>query len=151
MNVPSRIINVSSETHRGLTINFDDINLEKKYSGMLAYSQSKLANILFTYELVERLQGSGITANCVHPGLVRSNIVRSYGIFSLIWRFNPFFMSPDKAAETSIYVASSPDLIRITGKYFVKKKSIPSSDLSYNTEAQKRLWGLSVELTGLSD
>ena len=124
---------------------------EKGYKGPKAYSQSKLANVLFTYELARRLEGTGVTANCLHPGAVRTNFGSgSSGVFRLMVRaLRPLMISPEKGAETSIYVASSPEVEGLSGRYFVKKAEARSSDKSYDAGLARRLWDVSTELTNL--
>ncbi len=151
-NSPSRIINISSLAHKLGKIHFEDINLTKRFSTFKAYSQSKLAIILFTYELAERLSGSGVTVNCLHPGVVATGIGadRDKGTASFSnLAMNMFFKSPEKGAETAVYLAISPDVEGVTGKYFCNKRTIPSSKRSYSISDRKRLWDLSEEMTGL--
>jgi NAD(P)-dependent dehydrogenase (short-subunit alcohol dehydrogenase family) len=151
-SAPARIVNVTSSGERSGTINFDDLQGEGKYSGFRAYNQSKLAMILFTYELARRLEGTGVSANCVHPGVVVTNLGRgSSGSFGHLLRLlRPFFSSPEKGAETSIYLASSPEVEGVSGKYFAKKAEARSSEQSYNEEMGRRLWRVSAELTKLT-
>jgi retinol dehydrogenase-12 len=151
-SAPARIVNVSSRAHRGAQIHFDDLQGRSSYSGQRAYGQSKLANVLFTYELARRLEGAGITVNALHPGVVASNFAMNNGsIVSLFMRlFHWIAISPEKGAQTSIYLATSPDVEGVTGKYFVDKKAVPSSPASYDQADAKRLWQVSAELTGLS-
>ena len=148
-SVPSRIINVSSDAHKGAKINFDDIQGKKKYGAMRAYGQSKLANILFTYELARKLEGSGVTSNALHPGFVASSFGSNMrGAFRLILRFLQLFaMSSENGAETSIYLATSPNVANINGKYFVKKKEVRTSVESYDKNVGEKLWKVSEELT----
>ncbi len=150
---PSRIINVSSSSHRGQVIDFDDLECENNYQIMQAYGKSKLANILFTYELARRLEGRGVTANALHPGLVGTNIAGNNGwllrFFLPLWRI--WAMGPDEGAETSIYLASSPEVEGVSGKYFYQKKAIPSSRYSHDQAAAERLWQISAEMTGMDD
>ncbi|MEJ2050255.1 MAG: SDR family oxidoreductase [Calditrichota bacterium] len=145
----ARIVNVSSRAHQRGHIYFEDLMLEKNYTAMKAYSQSKLANVLFTYELAGRLEGTGITVNCLHPGVVRSNFgMELPGLMKtamLIAR--PFFLNPSQGAQTSIYLASSSGVADITGKYFVKKQEVSSSPESYDEEIARRLWEVSEKLT----
>jgi len=150
-SAPSRIVNVSSSAHYRGHINFDDIQGERNYSGIKAYSQSKLANVLFTYELARRL-GSGITTNCLHPGAVRTNLVRlDSGIYGLVWKIlSPFMLGAEKGADTCIYLASSAEVEGVSGKYFVKRREAVSSKESYNEAVAKRLWQVSAKLTGLN-
>jgi NAD(P)-dependent dehydrogenase (short-subunit alcohol dehydrogenase family) len=118
---------------------------------MRAYQQSKLANVMFTYELSRRLEGTGVTANVMHPGLVHTNIGRSghwlVNLVQPVWFRRG--ISPQEGAETIIYLASSPEVDGITGKYFYKKEPVPTLDTSYDEEAQRRLWALSEKLVGL--
>jgi NAD(P)-dependent dehydrogenase (short-subunit alcohol dehydrogenase family) len=145
-SAPSRIINVSSEVHSSAHLNFEDINLSSKYRGFRAYANSKLANLLFTYELARRLKGTGVTVNALHPGFVRSNFGRRgrklyERILFDIARI--FAISVKRGAKTSIYLASSPEVKNITGKYFVKLKLANSSKKSYDKKAQRKLWQVS--------
>lgn len=150
---PARIITTSSVAHRGARIDFDDIQFEKKpYSGIRAYGQSKLANILFTKELARRLEGSGVTANCFHPGAVRTNLLQGNPWhYRLIWNAaGSFFLSAEKGADTAVYLASSPDVEGVTGKYFVKREQAEPSAEADDREAAARLWDVSERLTGLA-
>jgi NAD(P)-dependent dehydrogenase (short-subunit alcohol dehydrogenase family) len=148
---PSRIVNVASGEQRNGTIDFDDLQGEKGYTGAKAYSQSKLATVLFTYELARRLQGSGVTANCLHPGVVGTNLGSGVsGVFGFVVRaMTPLMKSPEKGAETSIYLASSPEVEASSGGYFAKKAQARSSDVSYDERIARRLWEVSAELTML--
>jgi NAD(P)-dependent dehydrogenase (short-subunit alcohol dehydrogenase family) len=150
-SAPSRIINLTSSAHYGTEIDFDDLEGEKKYSGYRAYSQSKLANVLFTYELAKRLDGTGVTVNCLHPGLVRTGFGKDQsGLMSVLVRAgSPFMMSPDRAAKAAIYLATSPELEGVTGKFFSKGKERKSSEQSYDVASADRLWRISAELTKL--
>ncbi len=149
-----RIVNVSSDAHRGAKINFDDLQGEQKYTGFGAYGQSKLANILFTYELDRRLAGTGIVTNVLHPGFVATNFAKNNGgimrgVMSVIGKIAA--RSPEKGAETSIYLAASPEVEGISGKYFSDCKAVQSSPESYDVQVAQRLWEVSLELTGLPD
>jgi NAD(P)-dependent dehydrogenase (short-subunit alcohol dehydrogenase family) len=149
-SAPSRIVTTSSVAHRGTEIEFDDLQMSKGYSGLRAYARSKLANILFTRELARRLQGTGVTANCFHPGAVRTSLVKgsSYG---LVWgAASVFFVSPQKGADTGIYLSSSADVEHTTGEYFVKRKPARASDAAYDDNAAARLWEASKQLAGLA-
>jgi len=150
-SAPTRIINITSSGERSGTINFDNLQGESRYSGFRAYNQSKLAMILFTYELARKLEGTGVTVNCVHPGVVVTNLGRgSSGAFGLLLRLmRPFFSSPEKGAETPIYLASSLEVEGVSGKYFAKKAEAKSSELSYDAATARRLWQVSAELTKL--
>ncbi|MGA2664483.1 MAG: SDR family oxidoreductase [Nitrososphaerales archaeon] len=148
---PSRIINVSSSASDSGHMHFDDLQLERGYSAIKAYGQSKLAQILFTRELARKLQGTGVTVNAVHPGVVATNWGRrSTGPLGLVLKIgSPFMMSPEKGAETSVYLASSPDVAGITGRYFVKKKEATASAEATDDAAAARLWEASLALSGL--
>jgi len=144
-SAPARVINVSSTIHKNARINFDDLQAEKKYTSFKAYGQSKLAMILFTNELSRRLEETDVTVNALHPGSVKSNIGRDFGKAMNI--FSKFSKSPEKGAETSLYLATSPEIEGITGKYFVNKKEEKSSKQSHDIEIAQKLWDISVELT----
>ncbi len=150
-SAPSRIFNVSSVGHYNGHINFDDLNLEKEYGGWKAYGQSKLALVLFTYELAKKLQGTEVTVNAVHPGTVATNIwSRPLGPVGFIMALPKLFMTtPRQGAETIVYLASSPDAKDLNGEYLEKLKVKKSSDESYNEEIAQRLWDVSAKLTGL--
>ena len=147
-SAPARIVNVSSDAHKGGSIKFDDLMSEKKYSSFGVYSMSKLANVMFTYELARRLEDSGVTANALHPGFVASNFGRSNGgIWGAIMPLVQMFaITPEKGAETTIYLAGSPAVEGVTGKYFVKQQPVKSSGASYDQAAQRRLWDMSEQL-----
>jgi NAD(P)-dependent dehydrogenase (short-subunit alcohol dehydrogenase family) len=152
LGAPSRIVNVASGAHKIGKIYFEDVNLTNNYTLIKAYGQSKLANILFTYELSERLKDSNITVNCLHPGAVATQmgIDRKTGFGTLITKaLKPFFQTPGQGAETAIFLATSDEVGGVTGKYFCKKKAIKSSQSSYNKEMAERLWAMSAEMTGL--
>ena len=151
-SAPSRIVNVSSGEQRNGTIDFDDLQAEKGYKTAKAYSQSKLATVLFTYELARRLEGTGLSANCLHPGAgVRTNLGSGVsGVFGFTVRaLRPLMKSPEKGAETSIYLASSPEVEGLSGKYFVKKTEARSSDMSHDERIARRLWEVSADLTNV--
>ncbi|MFO7633717.1 MAG: SDR family oxidoreductase [Caldilinea sp.] len=147
-SAPARIVNVSSDAHYGGAIDFDDVMGERKYSGWRAYSQSKLANVMFTYALSRHLEGTGVTANVLHPGFVATGFGRNNG--GLMGMLMPlvqwFAIRPDKGAETSIHLAASPAVDGVTGKYFSDRKEKDSSQVSYDVAAQNRLWELSEQL-----
>ncbi len=149
---PSRLVEVSSIAHYNGHVDFDDLQGEKGYGfGWKAYSQAKLAQVLFTYELARRLKGTGVTANCLHPGTVATNIwSRPLGRAGFITKLMRLFMTgPEGGAETSIYLASSADVGGVTGKYFTKKREEESSKESCDEQVARRLWQVSEELTGL--
>lgn len=143
-SAPARIINVSSNAHSGSTINFDDPGYRRHYSGWTAYGSSKLANILFTYELARRLEGTGVTANAVHPGFVNSNFQRAAGLNVR----GP--LTSEEGADTQLWLATSEEVEGITGRYFVRRRDTPSSDVSYDQAVARRLWAVSAEMVGLS-
>jgi NAD(P)-dependent dehydrogenase (short-subunit alcohol dehydrogenase family) len=152
---PARIVNVASDAHQGVSINFDDIQFKQRYSGWKAYQQSKLANILFTCELARRINGTGVTANSLHPGFVRTNFLQ---VFNEAWAgwfirriADLIALSPEQGARTSIYLASSPEVDGVSGRYFVKEKAVASSPQSRDQAAAVRLWRLSVEMTGVGE
>ncbi|MBA7621270.1 3-oxoacyl-[acyl-carrier-protein] reductase FabG [subsurface metagenome] len=148
-SAPSRIINVSSAAHRMAKMDFDDLQSEKrKYRLFKIYGISKLALMLFSYELNRRLEGTSVTVNTVHPGVVNTNLGQDQSSFSKGFA-KLFFKKPEKGAETSIYLASSQEVEGITGKYFAKKQQKQSSEESYNEDYAKRLWELSTDMTQL--
>jgi retinol dehydrogenase 14 len=149
-SAPSRIVNVTSNAHFGGKMDFDDLQEEKGYGAMRSYSQSKLAQVLFTYELARKLEGTGVTVNAVHPGVVRTRWGDEGGTMGIFIRLaRPFMLSPEKGAQTSIYVASSPDAEGVSGKYWEKKKEHPSSKESYNENEERLLWVMSSKLAGI--
>ncbi len=146
-STPSRIINVTSAAHRRAKIDFEDLqNKNKKYRLFTVYGISKLGEMLITYELSRKLEGTGVTANAVHPGLVNTNLGRDQSNFSQ-WFARKFFKSPEEGAETSIYLATSPEVEGITGKYFINKEPRQSSEESYNLEYAEKLWKICEEMT----
>jgi len=151
-SAPARIINVTSGAHKIGKIHFNDVNLKKNYTLWRAYAQSKLANVLFTYELAERLKDTRVTANCVYPGAVATSmgINRDTGFGTFITRMlKPFFQTSQQGAETSIYLATSRDVEGVTAKYFYHKRPIPSSKRSYDKADAKKLWAISEKMTCL--
>lgn len=149
-SAPSRIINVSSDAASGGRLNFDDVMGERKYRGFVAYCHSKLANMFFTQELARRLESSGVTVNAVHPGVVASGFGRNTPGF-LKWVLSlvgGFMLTPEKGAGTSVFLATSPTVQGVTGKYFKKSKAATWPRPARNDEARARLWTLSEQLTG---
>jgi NAD(P)-dependent dehydrogenase (short-subunit alcohol dehydrogenase family) len=149
-----RIINISSPAHTRATQELDDIAAPIHYDRRIAYGRSKLANIYFTYELSSRLKNSNITVNAVDPGGVATNFSRNNGLYPWLKHYLSYILklkliSPQKAAETIVYLSSSGEVSGITGKYFFKKKEISSSPASYNRDAALKLWQLSLKLTGI--
>jgi NAD(P)-dependent dehydrogenase (short-subunit alcohol dehydrogenase family) len=152
-SAPARVVTVSSNAHATGRIDFDDLQGERSYSGSKAYNQSKLANVLFTYELARRLQPSAVTANALHPGVVSTSFGAEdpRGIQRLIIPFaRPFMKTPAQGAATSIHLASAPDLEHVTGSYFVNSKPKRSSKPSYDETVAARLWQVSADLVGLT-
>jgi NAD(P)-dependent dehydrogenase (short-subunit alcohol dehydrogenase family) len=149
-NAPSRVITVSSEARRHAEIDFDDLHSERRYRAFTVYGMTKLANILFTYELAERLRGTGVVANCVHPGGVNTNFGndnRSLGIL-LFRAFKPFMRTPQQGADTVIYLATSPEAGGMSGMYLIDRKEVSPAQ-PRDKALQKRLWRVSEELTNL--
>jgi retinol dehydrogenase-14 len=149
VSAPSRIINVASAAEQMGRIDFDDLMSVRKYSALRAYCQSKLATVLFTYELADRLESSHVTVNCLHPGVIRTKITQGMSgwgtVIALLGR--PFAAPPERGAETTLYLASSPAVQGISGKYFEKKREKKSSPRSYDTAARRRLWQVSEQLS----
>ena len=152
-SAPARIVTVSSGAHASGRIDFDDLQGERNYSGQCAYSQSKLANVMFTYELARRLEGTGVTATVAHPGVVRTNFGAEdqAAHFAVMTRVARLFMkAPAQGALTPVYLASSPEAEGITGQYYANRKPKTSSNASYDTTAAARLWQASADLTGMT-
>ena len=149
-SAPSRIITVASEARRQVEIDLDDLQSERRYRAFPVYGMTKKANILFTYELAERLEGTGVVANCVHPGGVNTNFGQNNrGPMALLFRlFKPFMRSPEQGADTLVYLASSPGAGEMNGKYLTDRKEVSPAEPRDET-AQKRLWEVSEELTNL--
>jgi NAD(P)-dependent dehydrogenase (short-subunit alcohol dehydrogenase family) len=148
-SAPARIINVSSEAHRKGSIDFDDPMGQRSYSGWRQYCRTKLMNLLFTFELAQRLAGSGVTVNALHPGWVATGFGANNGWRGAIWQFisRCFAISPEAGAKTVVYLASSPEVGTVNGRYFVKEHAVSSSAVSYDEGARKRLWQISEETT----
>jgi NAD(P)-dependent dehydrogenase (short-subunit alcohol dehydrogenase family) len=149
-SAPARIVNVSSNAHVRERLDLEDVELNKGYSGFRAYGRSKLANLLFTYELARRLDGSGVTVNALHPGFVRTRIGNNSGKLAE-WGWSLYArlsggLTPEEGAQTSIYLASSPDVESVSGKYFVKQKAVDSNPASYDKASAKRLSEISEEM-----
>jgi NAD(P)-dependent dehydrogenase (short-subunit alcohol dehydrogenase family) len=148
----ARIVNVASRAHRGVKLHFDDLQHQRRYTGWIAYKRSKLANLLFTYELARRLEATGdtrVTANALHPGFVATDIGVANGLLAgIVWRAVALAaIPPEEGARTSIHLASAPEVDGVSGQYFVKCRPERSSDVSYDREAARRLWEISAELT----
>lgn len=148
-SAPARIINVSSMAHTRGKIDFADLQGAKSYSGWKAYGQAKLALLLFTYELARQLQGSGVTVNALHPGVIASNFDQGLGNF-MRWGWKlitPFLASVEQGAQTTLYLATAPEVEGISGKYFSNRKETKSSSRSYDESTRQHLWQISEELT----
>ena len=149
---PARIVNVSSAAHYRCRLDFDDLQHEKEYArgGFDVYKRSKLANVLYTYELARRLEGTNVTANALHPGFVSTGFNKNNGVLitlaMLVMR--PAQISAEAGAKTSIYLSLSDEVDGVTGKYFDEnQQQARSSRASYDVDVQRRLWDVSVELT----
>ena len=151
-SAPARIVNVASVGHKHGTIDVGDIDGARAYGAMKAYCQAKLGNVLFTYALARRLEGSGVTVNAVHPGAVASRfgtgIGGAFGLFMKLLR--PFMISSEQGARTSLHVATAPELEGVSGRYFAKSREAPSSALSHDRALQERVWELSMRQVGLA-
>ncbi len=148
---PARIINVSSQLHGRAPLDFDDLQSERSYNRVLVYARTKLANVLHSYELARMLEGTGVTANCLHPGVVATNLLADATGLPRAIRFAVRVVraSPEAGARTSLYLATSLEVEGVTGKYFARQRAVPSSKASYDQPAARRLWRISEELTGL--
>jgi NAD(P)-dependent dehydrogenase (short-subunit alcohol dehydrogenase family) len=150
----ARIVTVASVGHRFGKIHFDDLQFaQKHYNKLVVYTQSKLANILFTYELARRLQDTQVTVNCLDPGHVKSDIgvYKDGGFAQFVFRnlLRPIHKTPEEGADTSVYLATAPEVEGITGKYFVNRKVKKTSPISYDIDIATRLWNISAEMVGI--
>src|SRR5262249_23184989 len=144
-SAPARIITTASQAHQGAHIPFDDLNAEHSYRGFVRYGETKLANILFTTELARRLDGTGVTANCFHPGLVATGFNRNTGPL-MTWAMTvlrPVSRSPGKGAKTLVWLATSPDVSNVSGRYFFDREQGSPSPEAQDAEAARRLWEIS--------
>ena len=149
-SAPARIVNVSSTAHKQATMNFNDLEGQKRWSSMRSYGQGKLANIFFTRKLARELEGTGVTVNCLHPGVVETRLFdKMPRLFR--WLFGLFMISPEKGAQTSIYLATSPEVKDVTGEYFAKKKIAKTTGHARDIEVAEKLWEVSREYVGLKD
>jgi NAD(P)-dependent dehydrogenase (short-subunit alcohol dehydrogenase family) len=149
----ARIINVASNAHENARLDLDDLNFERFYFGFWAYGRSKLANILFTYELARRLKEGHVTVNALHPGRVGTDIFKTdFSILGgpLKWVIERISLTPEQGADNTVFLASSPDVEGVTGKYFVRRNAVPSAPLSYDDNLARQLWETSEKLTRLS-
>jgi NAD(P)-dependent dehydrogenase (short-subunit alcohol dehydrogenase family) len=149
-SAPARIVSTSSDAHKGARLDFDDLQSARGYGGLRVYGRSKLANILFTRELARRLEGTGVTANCFHPGVVATRFGSSSGGFAslVIPILRPFFLSPEQGADTLVYLASAPEVANTTGEYFVKRRIVKASLAARDDSAARKLWEASEALAG---
>ncbi|MDP8901075.1 MAG: SDR family oxidoreductase [Actinomycetota bacterium] len=150
-SAPSRVVTVSSEAERWGNIDFDDLQSKKRYRGFPIYGMTKLANIMFTYELAERLEGTGVTATCMHPGAVNTRFgTNNLGPMTILFRaFKPFMRTPEQGADTVIWLAASPDVEGVSGRYYMDRKPIEPKKIANDPAARRRLWEESERLTGL--
>jgi NAD(P)-dependent dehydrogenase (short-subunit alcohol dehydrogenase family) len=152
-STPARVVTVASNAQSLGRIDFEDLQGERTYSGQTAYNQSKLADVMFTYELARRLAGTGVTATVLHPGVVRTGFgaedpSRIFKLLVPLWR--PFMKTPRDGAATSIYLASSPEVAGVTGMYFADSRPRTSNKTSYDEAAAARLWQVNASLVGLA-
>jgi NAD(P)-dependent dehydrogenase (short-subunit alcohol dehydrogenase family) len=147
-SVPARIVVVASQVHASGVIDFTDLQATRHYRPAQVYSNTKLANILFTYELARRLAGSGVTANCLHPGVVVTNLLNDY--MGVPRGRHDRGIDASKGAQTSLYLVTSPEVSGVSGRYFVNQQAVSSSAVSYDEALARRLWQVSTELTGLN-
>jgi retinol dehydrogenase 14 len=149
-SAPARVVTVSSGAQSMGNIDFDDLMGEQKYSGSRAYNQSKLANVMFAYELAKRLEGTGVTSTALHPGLTSTAFsAEDPALGLLVTILRPFMKSPRRGAETPVYLASSPQAEGLTGQFFANRKVKESHKSSYDTAITGRLWQVSADLVGL--
>jgi NAD(P)-dependent dehydrogenase (short-subunit alcohol dehydrogenase family) len=151
-SAPARVVTVTSDAHSAAKLDLDDPGLEHGWDSWRSYANSKLANILFTRELARRLDGTGVTANCAHPGVVRTGFGRES---KPLMRFGmtlarPFFLSPERGADTIVYLASSPEVAGETGGYYVKRQRREPSAAARDDAAARKLWDISEKMTGLT-
>jgi NAD(P)-dependent dehydrogenase (short-subunit alcohol dehydrogenase family) len=150
-SAPARVVTVSSGAQAMGKIDFDDLMGERKYSGQRAYNQSKLANVMFTYELARRMEGTGVTATALHPGVTRTAFsAEDPALGPLVAILRPFMKSPARGAETPVYLASSPEVDGVSGQYFANRKARKSHTSSYDSATTTRLWQVSADLVGLA-
>ncbi len=146
-SAPARVVTVSSEAHKRGQIRWDDLQGERKYSGLQAYTQSKLANLLFNRELARRLGGTGVTANALHPGVIGTRLL--FTGFAPLRLLRPFLKTPERGARTSVFLASAPAVERLTGLYYIDLEPARPSPAARDDGAARRLWRISAELTGM--
>lgn len=149
---PSRVVTVSSTTHHGAELNFDDLQSERDYDATDVYAATKLMNLLFTYELARRLRGTGVTANALHPGAIATRLLADYMKVPLVGPAlaRTFGASPEQGADTVVYLVAAPEVADVSGRYFTNRRETRSSPASYDEAAARRLWQASERLTGLA-
>jgi NAD(P)-dependent dehydrogenase (short-subunit alcohol dehydrogenase family) len=152
-SAPARIVNTASNAHRGNVLDFGDLQMQRGFRGLTAYGRSKLANILFTRELARRLAGTGVTANCLHPGFVSTGIgQRDGGLFAIMVRMSMLFArTPEQGASTIVYLATSPDVAAASGGYYVDCRQAEPTRTAQDDATARRLWEESLRLAGLQD
>lgn len=151
-SAPARIVNVASNAHRRATLDLGDLNWERRpYSAFKAYGATKLANILFTRELASRLKGSGVTANCLHPGVVATNIFSGLGVLGRLFGVvsRPFLLSASRGAETTVHLATAADVAGTSGEYFARRRPVDTSAAGRDEAMGRRLWEQSAAMTGI--
>ncbi|HET6347848.1 MAG TPA: SDR family oxidoreductase [Candidatus Krumholzibacteria bacterium] len=148
---PARIINVASTAHSRGQIEFDDLQMTSRYNGYQQYANTKLMNIMFTYALAARLEGTSVTCNCLHPGVIRTGLMRGVSpVIHILWQSTgKFFKQPSDGAETPVYLATSPEVATVSGKYFRHCRPYGTNQISYDAAAQQRLWEASERLVDL--
>jgi NAD(P)-dependent dehydrogenase (short-subunit alcohol dehydrogenase family) len=152
VSAPARVVTVASRAHRRARLDLGDLQQTRGYRGRRAYANSKLANILFTRELAERLAGSGVTANCLHPGVVATGYAREGTMLDRLgFRLaRPFLLSPERGADTVVHLATAPEVAEVSGAYFADRRQITPSAAARDQTSARRLWQISEELTGSS-
>ena len=150
-SAPARVVTVSSAAHRLFPLDFDDLQGERRYSSFAAYCRSKLANVLFTYELARRVDGTGVTANCLHPGVVATDLFRDMPRWLRAMLVRPVVLTPAQGADTVLHLATAPALTEVSGRYFVRRRPVRSSRASRDAHAARRLWWASEVLTTARD
>lgn len=147
-SAPARVVTVSSEAHRGVRLEWEDLQGERRYRGLRAYRMAKLANLLFTRELARRMAGTGVTANAAHPGVVGTDLL--FGGWGPLRLLKRFLRTPEQGARVVVRLASAPELEGVTGRYFREEGEIRPSAAALDDEAALRLWRVSEELTGIA-
>lgn len=150
---PARVVNVSSGAHQGGTLDLSDLQSQRRYDPVRIYGRTKLANVLFTYELARRIRSTGVTANCLHPGVIATQLLADYMNVPLVGGAvaRTFGADPEEGAGTIVYLAASPEVENLSGRYFVGRREGRSSPASYDETLQRALWEESARLTSLVD